>query len=520
MVNFNSITILFLLAAQSIFAQEGNIRVLNFYGDNGFQHASKNEAVGMIEKLGQDFQWEVISTDSSEVLNTKNLSKYNVVVFNNNCGNKGRILSRDQQQAFQHYIRNGGGFIGIHCAGALWKEEGQFQQWYERLLGSRMVDHPAVQQANLIVEAKTHPITNHLDSPWSIKDEWHRFDHNPRESVNVLLSLDEASYEGEQKMGGDHPFTWYQYFEGGRSFFTSLGHTPEIYGNKDFKEMVRKGVEWASGLYDIDKGLPVTEGLLLDLDADYGVELEEGNKIVSWKNNAKGNLIGEFVEQNKGRTLSGSGRPRLQMNVPELNGHNSVIFHRQELVNDDEDAFDHLTTGSGYTWLSVMRVYGQVPDLPDVNSFFGNLRNTNLDQQGKYEGIWAGLTDDNRVWMGSRNGITFGRWDNNNPQIMSPEPLEKSKYYLVIGRMHSGTGNVKLELFINKNKPVDQGLFPVSKEVNPSKMVIGQERDATNHPGRESFDGEIGRFLIYDRNLSDEELNFVRDHLMQKYNIN
>src|SRR5690606_16136140 len=113
-----------------------------------------------------------------------------------------------------------------HCAGAVWKEDGQFQQWYERLIGARMLDHPAVQQAKLIVEDTSNPITKHLPYEWNLTDEWHRFDHNPRESVNVLVSLDEDSYEGEQKMGGDHPFIWYQYFDGGRSFFTSLGHSP------------------------------------------------------------------------------------------------------------------------------------------------------------------------------------------------------------------------------------------------------------------------------------------------------
>ncbi len=511
---------LFLLVIQCILAQEANIRVLNFYGDNGFQHTSKNVARNLIETLGRNNQWEVVSTDSSEVFNAKDLLSFNVVVFNNNCGNGGRILSKEEQQAFQQFIRNGGGFIGIHCAGAIWKEEGQFQQWYERLLGARMVDHPPVQQAKLIVEDKSNPITSHLDSPWIIKDEWHRFEDNPREIVNVLLSLDEASYEGEQKMGGDHPFTWYQFYEGGRSFFTSLGHTPEIYENKDYQQLLRKGIEWAAGLSDTHKELPIREGLLLDLDADYGVEVEDGNKIVSWRNNVKGNVVGEFVKQDKGRKIPGSGMPRIVLNVLELNGHNTVVFHRQELVNDNEDAFDHLTAGSGYTWFSVMAVYGQIPDLPGVNSFFGNLRNSNLDQQGKYEGLWAGLTDDNRIWTGARNGITFGRWDENNPQLVASNPLEKAKYYLVMGRMDAGTGTVRTELFINETIPVAEGLFPVSGEVNPSKMVIGQERDATNHPGRESFDGEIARFLIYERNLSDDELKLVWIHLMEKYNLN
>ena len=37
-------------------------------------------------------------------------------------------------------------------------------------------------------------------------------------------------------------------------------------------------------------------------------------------------------------------------------------------------------------------------------------------------------------------------------------------------------------------------------------MAIGQERDAIEHPGFESFDGELTRFLIWERSLDDEEL--------------
>jgi hypothetical protein len=65
---------------------------------------------------------------------------------------------------------------------------------------------------------------------------------------------------------------------------------------------------------------------------------------------------------------------------------------------------------------------------------------------------------------------------------------------------------VKLELFVDQPKPVSTVDFPVSPEANPSRMAIGQERDAIEHPGVESFDGEISRFIIWDRPLTDDEL--------------
>lgn len=258
----------------------------------------------------------------------------------------------------------------------------------------------------------------------------------------------------------------------------------------------------------------IEKGLILDLDADRGVVIEDDDRVVKWTNQISSFAAKDFVKQDEGRAKPGSGRPTLKKSVAAIGGHNTVIFRRQELVNHHEDAFDHLLTGSGYTWFAVMCVYEQVVQLKDVSSFFGNLRTG-----GNYEGIWGNVTDDNRIWIGSRNGITFGRWDENNPMVTAPQPLEERRYYVVVGRMGAGTGTVRIEVFINSSQPVVSAPFPVNAKANASKMVIGQERDATNHPGKESFDGEIARFLIYDRPLTDVELKETLTHLKKTYTI-
>jgi len=203
----------------------------------------------------------------------------------------------------------------------------------------------------------------------------------------------------------------------------------------------------------------------------------------------------------------------LKKNVKALNGKPTLIFKQQELVNMEEDAFDHLTRVKGCTWISVMAVYEQRVGVKDVNSFFGNLRNG-----GKYEGIWGCLRDDNTLWTGARNGLTFGRFDQNNPLVLGSK-LEVGKYYIVAGRVAAGTGTVKMDLFVNSAKPVGTGTFPVRVDVNPSRMAVGQERDAIVHPGKESFDGEIARFLIYQRPLADDELAAVMKILARSYGI-
>ncbi len=252
-------------------------------------------------------------------------------------------------------------------------------------------------------------------------------------------------------------------------------------------------------------------GLILDLDAAKGVELAAEDRVIAWHNQAPKHSDLVFVPQDKGRKKAGSGRPTFRKNATGLNGRPSIVFRQQELICMDEDVFDGLTTGKGHTWIAVISVFEQRTGLKDVNSFFGNLRNG-----GKYEGVWGCLSDDNTIWWGTRNGRSFGRFDENNPQLIGPV-LERGTFHLVAGRMSAGNETAKLSLHIGSAETGASANFPVNPEANPSLMVIGQERDAIEHPGHESFDGEIARFLIWERPLDDEELSTTMRLLRQIY---
>jgi hypothetical protein len=258
----------------------------------------------------------------------------------------------------------------------------------------------------------------------------------------------------------------------------------------------------------------VEDSLILDLDANQGIDVHDVDRVVKWTNQVAKFKAREFVQRDAGRQLPGSGRPTLKKSVAAIGGHNALVFRGQELINHDEDAFDHLLTGHGYTWLAVISCYEQTAGLKDVNSFFGNLKNG-----GNYEGIWGNFTDDNRLWIGSRNGMTFGRWDKNNPMVLVPQPLEANRFYVLAGRMGAGTDEVRIEAFVDKETPTASEPFPVNPEADSSKFAIGQERDATNHPGQEAFDGALARFLVYERPLADDELRQTIAHLKRAYKL-
>jgi type 1 glutamine amidotransferase len=215
-------------------------RVLVFSRTMGFRHLSIPDGIGAIRELGIG-RWCVDATEDPAVFTAENLRRYRAVVFLSTTGN---VLDDAQQKAFEDYIRAGNGWVGIHAAADTEYE----WPWYGKLVGAWFKGHPRNQQATVNVEDRTHRSTAMLPAEWKRLDEWYSFRSNPRSDVRVLASLDEKSYDPEKVPMGDHPIAWYHEFDGGRAWYTALGHTKESYSEKLFLEHVREGIEWAAGI--------------------------------------------------------------------------------------------------------------------------------------------------------------------------------------------------------------------------------------------------------------------------------
>jgi type 1 glutamine amidotransferase len=226
--------------------KEPRYRVLVFSKTTGFRHTSIPDGIAAVWRLGDQNNFAVDATEDSSVFTTDFLNRYDVVVFMSTTGD---ILNRQQEMAFENWIRQGGGFVGVHAAA----DTEYDWPWFGELVGGYFKSHPAQQDADIVVEDRTHLSTKHLPERWRRWDEWYNYRENPRGTVNVLASLDESSYEGGE-MSGDHPIAWYREFDGGRAWYTGLGHTEASFVEPEFMQHVLGGIEWAAGSDDFYQG--------------------------------------------------------------------------------------------------------------------------------------------------------------------------------------------------------------------------------------------------------------------------
>ncbi len=212
-------------------------KVVVFSKTEGFRHESIEAGIESIKKLGKENQFIVQATEDSDELISA-LDSCDVVVFLSTTGD---VLNNAQQEKFKTFINNGGGFVGIHAA----TDTEYDWPWYGKMIGAYFESHPKQQDAILEIVDKKHPSTDFLDEKWTKFDEWYNF-KNINPDLNVLLNLDESSYEGG-KNGKKHPMAWFHEYDGGKVFYTGLGHTKESYQDATFLKHLLGGIQYTMG---------------------------------------------------------------------------------------------------------------------------------------------------------------------------------------------------------------------------------------------------------------------------------
>lgn len=234
--------IITLFAFLSIFfhseIQAQQFRALVFSKTAGFRHQSIPDAVVAIKKMAKDHVFSVHTTEDANYFTDENLSKFDVVIL---ASTTGTIFNEDQKAAFQRYVQRGKGVVGIHSA-----TDTEYEwPWYNQLIGAYFLAHPQQQTLRLEVVDQSHPSTWHLPKNWLWTDELYEFRAiNP--DIQVLINADETTYKPAKPMGDSHPMAWYHEFDGGRVFYTALGHVESAYQDADFLKHLYGGIWYAA----------------------------------------------------------------------------------------------------------------------------------------------------------------------------------------------------------------------------------------------------------------------------------
>ncbi|ALG15234.1 ThuA domain-containing protein [Kibdelosporangium phytohabitans] len=215
--------------------------ILVFSKTAGFRHDSIPDGIAAIQQLGQQNDFEVFTTEDAGAFTDANLDQYAAVVWLSTTGD---VLNADQQAAFERYINDGGGYVGVHAA----SDTEYDWPWYGELVGAYFKSHPHIQQATVDVEDHSHPSTAGVPNKWVRTDEWYNYRSNPRANVKVLATLDEKSYQPGDGAMGDHPIAWCHNTNRGRSWYTGGGHTKESYGEDAFRKHLVGGIKYAAGV--------------------------------------------------------------------------------------------------------------------------------------------------------------------------------------------------------------------------------------------------------------------------------
>ena len=211
--------------------------VLVFSRTTSYRHADAIEAGrGALE---QRFGARVTDDPAS----FEDLDEVDVVVLLQTNGRG--VLQGSQREAFERWVRAGGGVVAIHAAA---NADRDWAFYGELLGGARFLNHRQgpLQRETVLVER--HPATESLPRRWARSDEWYRFAPEPGPAASVLATVD-----------GD-PMIWTTELDRGRALYTALGHAGEAWSEPRYREHVFAAVEWAQTTSDATASTSITTG--------------------------------------------------------------------------------------------------------------------------------------------------------------------------------------------------------------------------------------------------------------------
>ncbi len=220
-----------------------------FYTKNGkgFVHDNIANSVVAIKSLSDKHGFKVDVSDDPSVFTDENLKQYDALVFSNT--NNGVFDTDAQKVALMRYIQAGGNFVGLHSASGTERE----WRWFKDMLGGTFLWHEPGQQFTVNVLDSSNPSLAHLPMKWVREKDEYYFVKEMGVNLHVLAVNDHttiknpAKREAPDTFGSVFPSVWWHEYDGGRAFYSSLGHVKEDYLKEDLQNHILGAIEFIIG---------------------------------------------------------------------------------------------------------------------------------------------------------------------------------------------------------------------------------------------------------------------------------
>ena len=225
-------------------------RVLIFSKTAWYRHPALPELNGFLVRLGAKHNIQMDVTESPE--DFSRLNNYQAIIFSSTT-DIGKTLNEQQRKQLKDWYHAGGGIMGLHAAAV----HHNTWPWWTELVGCGFNSDSEFVKAKLIVDTKNknHPAVKGFGPTFDYTADWTNHDKSVTglSGVRVLLRVDEKSYDpvrdafktrGGKPMGIDHPVSWIREFEGGRFFYTELGHEVKSLNTKFGHQHLIEGLYW------------------------------------------------------------------------------------------------------------------------------------------------------------------------------------------------------------------------------------------------------------------------------------
>ncbi|MCE6988469.1 ThuA domain-containing protein [Dyadobacter sp. CY323] len=233
-----------------IFAQKvkwNKVKVLVYTRNGkGYVHDNIAKSVEAIQAIGKQNGFVVDSTSDASKFTDDNLKQYDVLFFSNTNND---VFDTDAQRvALMRYMQAGGNFVGLHSASGTerkWK-------WFKNMLGGTFFWHEPGQSFSVKILDPKNPSLAHLPQTWKREKDEFYFVKEMAVNLTVLAVNDHTTIQKPagkalDTFGTVFPSVWWHEYDGGRAFYSSLGHQKEDYDTVELRKHLLGAIEFAIG---------------------------------------------------------------------------------------------------------------------------------------------------------------------------------------------------------------------------------------------------------------------------------